>query len=120
MSKITYLTPKEVKEINNLLGCKGMISEGNLEFTLNKIRDLNLSVERKAITLLYDLITSHPFLDCNKRTAFVSMQIFLKRNSKELKYSNTNEYLLKRLLYDIADSIITYEEAERILIKLIE
>lgn len=74
-----------------------MISEGNLDFILTKVKDTNLSIERKAITLLYDLITAHPFLDCNKRTAFVAMQIFLKRNGKELSYSEANEYLFKRL-----------------------
>ena len=97
-----------------------MISEGNLDFILTKVRDVNMSLERKAITLLHDLIIMHPFLDCNKRTAFVSMQIFLKRNGKELEYSEANEYLLKRLLYDIADNIITYNEVAEILVKLIK
>ncbi|MDE1873890.1 MAG: Fic family protein [Candidatus Micrarchaeota archaeon] len=120
MPKLVYLTASEVKKINDLLGCRGMINEGNLDFVLAKVRDLNLSIERKAITLLYDLIIAHPFLDGNKRTAFVAMQIFLKRNGKELRHSHANEYLLKRLLYDIADNTIRYQEAENVLVKLIK
>lgn len=120
MSKIVYLTADEVKEINAILGCRGIINEGNLEFILAKTMDMNLSIERKAITLVYDLITAHPFLDCNKRTAFVAMQIFLKRNGKVLEYSEANEYVFRRLLYDIADNIVAYAEVEDILIKLIK
>lgn len=119
MPKINYLTSAEVNEINTILGCRGTISEGNLEFVLEKIIDTNTSVERKAVTLLYELIISHPFLDCNKRTAFVSMQIFLKRNRKKLKYSEINEEILKRLLYDIAENKISYKEAENVLTVMI-
>lgn len=119
MSKIFYLTAKEIKEVNKILGCNGVISEGNLEFTVAKIEDLDTTIENKAITLLYDLIISHPFLDCNKRTSFVSMQIFLNRNGKELEYSKSNEDLLKKLLYDIADNKITYGVVERLIIKMI-
>ncbi len=119
MPRIVYLSTEEVKGINKLLGCKGMISEGNLDFILAEVKDASISVERKAVTLLYDIIIAHPFLDCNKRTAFVAMQVFLKRNGKELVYSEANEYILKRLLYDIAGNIITHEEVEGILTKLI-
>ncbi|HUB92855.1 MAG TPA: type II toxin-antitoxin system death-on-curing family toxin [Candidatus Saccharimonadales bacterium] len=114
MPKIKYLAPEEVKQINTELGCKGMISEGNLSFVLDEIRDLHESLERKAIVLLYKLIQSHPFLDGNKRTAFLTMIEFLHRNGKDIKYSKMLDYLNRRLLYDIADNKIVLEDVENI------
>ena len=79
------------------------------------MKDLHESIERKAIVLLYKLIRSHPFLDCNKRTAFLTMIEFLHRNGKEVGYSRMLDYLNRKLLYDIADNSITLEDTGSIL-----
>ncbi len=120
VARINYLTLDEVKRINGLLGCRGMISEGNLAFVLDEVKDLHISIERKATTLIYKMIQAHPFLDCNKRTAFVAMQIFLRRNGRELTYNEATEYILKNLLYEISNNTIKYEEVEYILVGLIK
>ena len=63
------LTKEDIIEINKKVGEKGkVINEANLEFALHKL-SRNVSIEKKAATLLHDLVAAHIFLDGNKRTA---------------------------------------------------
>ncbi|OGQ50774.1 MAG: hypothetical protein A3J24_01485 [Deltaproteobacteria bacterium RIFCSPLOWO2_02_FULL_53_8] len=42
-------------------------------------------IEEKAVALLHSLIMNHPFYNGNKRTALVSMLVFLDKNGRSLK-----------------------------------
>jgi prophage maintenance system killer protein len=55
--------------------------DANLDFVIfrtSKVRGVN----RKAALLMQGIITSHPFVDGNKRTAFIAAKVFLERNGK--------------------------------------
>ena len=43
------------------------------------------TIEKKAASYLYYLTVSHPFVDGNKRTAFITCYIFLQKNGFKLK-----------------------------------
>ena len=46
-----------------------------------------------AATYAYGIAKNHPFLDGNKRTAFVVYRLFLKSNGVELKADKTQRYV---------------------------
>lgn len=58
--------------------------------------DLYPTVFEKAAALLHSLILNHPFIDGNKRTAYVSTARFLQINGYELK--TDKDSLIKYLL----------------------
>jgi len=49
-------------------------------------------IDRKAATLLIEISRRHPFLDGNKRTAFETMNAFLKLNGKTLQVGETSRF----------------------------
>ena len=63
-----------------------MVSPSNLSYTLETLQDIgeHLPEEeaaiRKAGYLLYNIVSMHPFLDGNKRTAFEVAKNFLRLN----------------------------------------
>jgi death-on-curing protein len=115
-----YPTSEEIVEINKKIGANGaMINRNNLEFTLEKARNAK-TLFRKATIILEGIITGHPFVDGNKRTAFITMELFLKKNGKELEHSKADEHLMERILYDIAENKIKEESIERVLSELIK
>ncbi len=67
--------------------------------------------------LLCDLITSHVFLDGNKRTAFVSAVTLLEMTGKKLNMKDDDAL---DLVYGIANSRYNIPEAEGILSKCME
>ncbi len=83
-----YITADETAKIHDEViketgGHTGMISRSNLDFLVDQM-EIPKSIERKAATLFYGILTSHPFVDGNKRTAIASIEIFLRENKKEL------------------------------------
>lgn len=92
MKKLTIPSIDEITEINRKLGCE-IVNRGTLDFILTKIRsrrltkDLKLCIATGAAILWYEIITNHPFLDGNKRTATESMRLFLELNNFELETS---------------------------------
>jgi death-on-curing protein len=66
-------------------GFSGILSIGNLDFVIEKLR-IPRRFERKISTLLFGIIVDHPFVDGNKRTAFVIAQPFGKRTDTILKF----------------------------------
>lgn len=118
MDEFSYPTIEEIVEINKKAGSNGaMVNSSNLEFTLAKAKNAK-TVMKKAIVLLIGIIEGHPFVDGNKRTAFVTMELFLKMNGKEIDYSKGDEYLMERVLYDIAEKRISEESLEKMLSEL--
>lgn len=85
--EIKYITTEEIMRIHDRIleksgGHAGIISKGNLEFAVTQA-EIPKSLERKAATLFYGILTSHPFVDGNKRTALVATQTFLNENRRE-------------------------------------
>jgi len=84
--KIVYLTTEEIVKIHDEIiketgGHSGIISYGNIDFVVSQT-EIPKNLERKAAILLFGLLTSHPFVDGNKRTALESMKTFLLLNGK--------------------------------------
>ena len=71
-------------------GSDGVRDEGILDASLNRPFatfggvDLFPSPEEKAAALLHGIITGHPFVDGNKRVAFLSLGLFLAINGYRL------------------------------------
>ena len=108
----------EIININKVIGSNGAtVNKGNLAFTLDKAKNAK-TLMKKAVTLLVGIIEGHPFVDGNKRTAFVKMELFLQMNGKELDHSKADEYLMERVLYDIAEKRISGEFLEKMLSEL--
>ncbi|MDE1854734.1 MAG: type II toxin-antitoxin system death-on-curing family toxin [Candidatus Micrarchaeota archaeon] len=111
------LTVEEIVEINRKVGEKGtLINKGNLEFTVQKVEKAK-ELGRKAALLLHDLIVLHPFLDGNKRTAFVSANTLVELESKKLKITDKEAL---DLAYGIANGKYNISKVEDIISKLIE
>lgn len=90
MNQIRFVTVSQVKAIHQQQiflfgGSPGILDEGKLESAVYRARNL-FNYNREAT--IYDLAASigwgitnnHPFVDGNKRTAFVVMAVFLQIN----------------------------------------
>ena len=52
------------------------------------------SLYDKAAAYMFFITKNHPFFDCNKRTAFISGLIFLKKNGVELQLNKDEGHIL--------------------------
>jgi len=79
-------------------GIEGVRELGLLESSLNRPKDAWHYQSPKpdfaslAAAYAYGIAQNHPFIDGNKRTAFVVCRLFLKLNEVELVASQTNKY----------------------------
>ncbi|MCE2734803.1 MAG: type II toxin-antitoxin system death-on-curing family toxin [Chryseotalea sp.] len=91
----------EVEKIHEILierfgGAKGIRDKGLLESSISRPfqtfdgQELYPHVFDKAAAIFESLITNHPFIDGNKRTAYVLMRLFLKNNQFDI-YANEEE-----------------------------
>jgi len=91
----------EVEKIHEILierfgGAKGIRDKGLLESSISRPfqtfdgQELYPHVFDKAAAIFESLITNHPFIDGNKRTAYVLMRLFLKNNEFDI-YANEDE-----------------------------
>jgi death-on-curing protein len=84
-------------------GLMGMRDEGLLDSALG--RPINQYFYESATLIdlaaayAYGIIRNHPFLDGNKRTAFVSMKTFLLRNGTQLELPKAESI---RVFFDLA------------------
>jgi death on curing protein len=88
-------------------GSEGIRDEGLLDSALARPRQL-FSYEQRdlpylAATYVGGIIRNHPFLDGNKRTAFMTGYVFLSRNGLHLKASEAEA---ARIVLDLAASIL--------------
>ena len=115
-----YLTIGEVFTMHDRAiweygGSPELLNLGRLEATLAAPRqtmfgeELYPDVLSKAVILFYLLIKNHPFLDGNKRTAFLALMRFLNINGYALNATNDELY---QFTIDVASSILTKEEVE--------
>jgi len=86
--QIVYPTEESVTELRKRFRpvIAGYISEGTLQYVLESVKDIfnDMPYEEaftaKASYLLYKIVTLHPFIDGNKRTAFGTAELLLHYN----------------------------------------
>ena len=113
-----YLSFAEILELHQSVlarwgGAGGIRDLGALESALAQPRqsfagqDLYPDITSKAAALCFSLVLNHPFIDGNKRTAFVVGGIFLEQNGKILTApeKEATEFMLA-----FADSKISEED----------
>lgn len=71
-------------------GTAGILSVSNLHYILDTVQDIGKGLEfdkliSKAAYILYNIITLHPFVDGNKRTAFEIAKAFLQLNGQHFE-----------------------------------
>ena len=109
--EIKYLTTEEILEIHDEIiketgGHTGIISKGNIEFVISQM-EIPKNVERKAAILFHGILTKHPFVDGNKRTAIASAETFLKENGKVFIAGDKK---LWEIVHDISEGKLKFEE----------
>jgi death-on-curing protein len=93
-----------------------MLSRSNLEYILETARDIGermpeeKAVVRKASYMLFNLVSLHPFLDGNKRTAFEVAKNFLTLNGWTFEPEEDDTF---STLVSIASGSLDAEATER-------
>ena len=93
----------EVEKIHDILiekfgGGKGIRDKGLLESAINRPfqtfdgLDLYPDPVDKAAAIFESIITNHPFVDGNKRTAYVLMRLILKSNNLDIRSGQNEKY----------------------------
>ena len=94
---------EEVEKIHDILvekfgGAKGIRDRGTLESAIGRPfqtfdgRDLYPNPVDKAAAIFESLISNHPFVDGNKRTAYVLMRLILKVNKLDISVGQNEKY----------------------------
>jgi death-on-curing protein len=93
----------EVEKIHDILidkfgGAKGIRDKGLLESSINRPfqtfdgQELYPSAVDKAAAIFESIITNHPFIDGNKRTAYVLMRLMLKNHNIDINLGQNDKY----------------------------
>lgn len=94
-------------------GLDGIRDEGLLASALARARNLfaygNPKPDLPALAAAYafGVIKNHPFVDGNKRTAYVICRTFLKLNGQDFDASDVEKY---RTFIDVADGTLSEEQ----------
>lgn len=94
---------KEVEKIHDILiekfgGAKGIRDSGALESAINRPyqtfddQDLYPDPVDKAAAIFESIISNHPFVDGNKRTAYVLMRLILLQNRLDIKTGQDEKF----------------------------
>jgi len=97
------IAPGDVIKIHNILidkfgGIKGIRDSGALEAALSRpyvtfdAKELYLAVTDKASAVFESLIINHPFIDGNKRIAYVLMRLILLEGGLDITASESEKY----------------------------
>jgi death on curing protein len=120
MKKIRYLSVEEAEWFHDRIleltgGERGDLARANLEFALERVKDVGEGLDRekavvkKAAFLLHSLVTHHPFINGNKRTAFEAVEAFLELNGYVLRAKTDEIY---SLLSDLGSRKASERQAE--------
>jgi death-on-curing protein len=93
----------EVEKIHDILidkfgGAKGIRDKGLLESSINRPfqtfdgQELYPNPVDKAAAIFESIITNHPFVDGNKRTAYVLMRLILKNHNVDINLGQSDKY----------------------------
>lgn len=94
---------RDVLNIHNILidkfgGSKGVRDQGSLESAINRPfatfdnQDLYPTPSDKAAAILESILINHPFVDGNKRTAYVLMRLILLDNGLDVVADQEDKY----------------------------
>jgi death-on-curing protein len=94
---------EEVEKIHDILvekfgGAKGIRDRGTLESAIGRPfqtfdgKDLYPNPVDKAAAIFQSIISNHPFVDGNKRTAYVLMRLILKENKLDIHVGQDEKY----------------------------
>ena len=112
------LSYEDMVEINKKLGEKGtVLNSGNLHFLIEKEKNAKTLLDKAAV-ILYGIITSHPFLEGNKRTGFNAMLLILEANGKKIKQRKDED--IGSYLYEVAQNKFSEKEVKAWISELIE
>jgi death on curing protein len=93
----------EVEKIHDILierfgGANGIRDKGILESAIGRPfqtfdgKDLYPDPVDKAAAIFESIVSNHPFVDGNKRTAYVLMRLILKRNQLDIEVDQDVKY----------------------------
>lgn len=93
----------EVLAIHDILiekfgGARGVRDQGALESAINRPyqtfdgEELYPTSTDKAAAIFESIISNHPFIDGNKRTAYVLMRLFLKQDSSDIEATEDEKF----------------------------
>ncbi|UXE68718.1 MAG: type II toxin-antitoxin system death-on-curing family toxin [Chryseotalea sp. WA131a] len=93
----------EVERIHDILidrfgGAKGIRDKGILESAIGRPfqtfdgKDLYPDPVDKAAAIFESIVSNHPFVDGNKRTAYVLLRLILKRNQLDINVDQDVKY----------------------------
>lgn len=114
--KIRWLTHEIVlaahaRSLRDHGGADGVRDEGMLLSAIDRPKNFAAYGEPNVFELAascgFGLVNNHPFVDGNKRTAFLSAYIFLGLNGQEL---DADEAETAAITLDLAASVVTEEE----------
>ena len=92
-------------------GVSGIRDRGLLESALhaprNRWRYEKSALEELAASYAFHLAGNHPFVDGNKRTAYICMRLFLKLNGLDIKASKKEKV---RMMLDLSAGRMSLEE----------
>ena len=112
------ISVRDVEQIHQVLiskfgGTEGIRDRQALESALSRPFqtfdgvDLYPDVIARSAALMESLLLNHPFIDGNKRTAYVVVRLYLLSNGLDIKASEENKY---ELIINIASGMTKYDE----------
>lgn len=113
-----YVSEKEIKNINKEIG------EGGIELlpTLSNIvyseKETNNIIDASVI-LLCNIVKFHPFINGNKRTAFYSFILLLRKNGYVLKKDYNFNDKMNRILVHISTGKAKKHQVSRLINKMV-
>lgn len=112
-------------QIKRFGGSPGIRDEGLLESALAQPQAtfaaqlLHSSIHEQAAAYLYHLAMNHPFIDGNKRTAFATMDSFLRVNGYALNISKEEAYtLVIQVVQGEIDKVQLSEQLRKVVIQV--
>ncbi|MDF1558522.1 MAG: type II toxin-antitoxin system death-on-curing family toxin [ANME-2 cluster archaeon] len=111
---MSELTATKIIEVHNEVidtygGTGGILHVGSIEYLIYLIQKEN-DVIFKASLVLQNIITSHPFMDGNKRTGFQVADLLLRQDGIHI-HANDEEIL--HVLVKIAEYTCSVEKIEK-------
>ena len=118
--KIRYPTLKQIDRLYEQVvrvsgGERGYLSKSNLDYLLDTVKDVGERLDgraalvKKAAFLLYNVVTLHPFVNGNKRTAYELSRLFLRLNEFDLTSDPDKAF---RFLLDVASGSVSVADVE--------
>jgi len=118
------LTVEKIIEMHDILidgfgGTPGILNQGTLEYLVYRVNREKDPIRKAALVLFY-IASKHPFIDGNKRTAFVAAENVLGMLRHSGVYIDDDENGVVRFMLDVADYKVDINGIEKWLRKKIK